>query len=149
MAKCIFQSGVENMNANVQESLGERKNPGVWWCGAHLLPQIQMRVPDKRWEDTFRRSYPAFRPKVDAESSIAADTRILPLSFQWRPISGDILLVKGIATASDMLLPLKLSGAWKNSSLAFCRFQLLSIACTALQFRRLQRLLRCRGCAPC
>jgi hypothetical protein len=31
--------------------------------GAHLLLQIRTRVLDEEWENTFRRSYPAFRPE--------------------------------------------------------------------------------------
>jgi hypothetical protein len=32
--------------------------------GAHLLLQIRTRVLDEQWEHTFRRWYPAFRPKA-------------------------------------------------------------------------------------
>ena len=36
--------------------------------GAHLLLQIRTRVLNEEWEDTFRRCYPGFRPKVQAQS---------------------------------------------------------------------------------
>ena len=36
--------------------------------GAHLLLQIRTRVLNEEWEDTFRRWYPGFRPRAQAQS---------------------------------------------------------------------------------
>ena len=37
--------------------------------GAHPLLQIQTRVFDEGWENTFRRWYPAFRPQEPAKKA--------------------------------------------------------------------------------
>ena len=47
--------------------------------GAHLLLQIRTRVLDEEWENTFRRWYPGFRPRAQAEKSL--DPENLPLSY--------------------------------------------------------------------
>ena len=43
----------------------KRQQMGWSQHGAHLLLQIRTRVLNEEWEDTFRRWYPAFRPRVD------------------------------------------------------------------------------------
>jgi hypothetical protein len=40
--------------------------------GAHLLLQIRTRVLNEEWENTFRKWYPVFRLRVEAEVKKAA-----------------------------------------------------------------------------
>ena len=44
------------------------KHQHMQWSqrGAHLLLQVRTRVLNEEWENTFRRWYPAFRPRAEA-----------------------------------------------------------------------------------
>jgi hypothetical protein len=60
------------VNQVVSKGMAKRQQMGWSQRGAHLLLQIRTRVLNEEWENTFRRWYPAFRPKVEAEVNNAA-----------------------------------------------------------------------------
>jgi len=60
------------VNQVVSKRMVKRQQMGWSQRGAHLLLQIRTRVLNEEWENTFRRWYPAFRPRVDGEVSNAA-----------------------------------------------------------------------------
>jgi len=55
------------VNQVVSKRMAKRQQMGWSQRGAHLLLQIRTRVLNEEWENTFRRWYSAFRPRVDAE----------------------------------------------------------------------------------
>ena len=59
------------VNQVVSKRIVKRQQIGWGQRGAHLLLQIRTRVLNEEWENTFRRWYPAFRPRVDGEVSNA------------------------------------------------------------------------------
>ena len=60
------------VNQVVSKRMVKRQQMGWSQRGAHLLLQIRTRVLNEEWENTFRRWYPAFRPRVDCEVNNAA-----------------------------------------------------------------------------
>jgi hypothetical protein len=60
------------VNQVVSKRMVKRQQMAWSQRGAHLLLQIRTRVLNEEWENTFRRWYPAFRPRVDAEVSNVA-----------------------------------------------------------------------------
>jgi hypothetical protein len=60
------------VNQVVSKRMVKRQQMAWSQRGAHLLLQIRTRVLNEEWENTFRRWYPAFRPRVDGEVSNAA-----------------------------------------------------------------------------
>jgi hypothetical protein len=60
------------VNQVVSKRMAKHQQMGWSQRGAHLLLQIRTRALNGEWENTFRRWYPAFRPRVDAEVNTAA-----------------------------------------------------------------------------
>jgi hypothetical protein len=60
------------VNQVVSKRMVKQRQMGWSRRGAHLPLQIRTRVLNEEWENTFRRWYPAFRPKVEAEAKNAA-----------------------------------------------------------------------------
>ena len=60
------------VNQVISQRMVKQQQMGWSQRGAHLLLQIRTRVLNEEWENTFRRWYPAFRPKVEAEAKNAA-----------------------------------------------------------------------------
>jgi hypothetical protein len=60
------------VNQVVSKRMVKRQQMAWSQRGAHLLLQIRTRVLNEEWENTFRKWYPAFRPRVDAEVNNAA-----------------------------------------------------------------------------
>ena len=60
------------VNQVVSKRMVKRQQMAWSQRGAHLLLQIRTRVLNEEWEDSFRRWYPAFRPRVDAKVNNAA-----------------------------------------------------------------------------
>jgi hypothetical protein len=56
----------------VSKRMVKRQQMGWSQRGAHLLLQIRTRVLNQEWENTFRRWYQGFRPRVEAEVNNAA-----------------------------------------------------------------------------
>jgi hypothetical protein len=59
----IASGFVESINQVVSKRMVKKQQMGWSPRGAHLLLQVRTRVLDERWENTFRRWYPDFRPK--------------------------------------------------------------------------------------
>ena len=60
------------VNQVVSKRMVKKQQMGWSQRGAHLLLQIRTHVLDEEWESTFRRWYPAFRPRIDPEVNNAA-----------------------------------------------------------------------------
>lgn len=60
------------VNQVISKRMVKQQQRGWSQRGAHLLLQIRTRVLNEEWENTFRKWYPAFRPKVQAEAKNAA-----------------------------------------------------------------------------
>ncbi len=60
------------VNQVVSKRMVKRQQMGWSQRGAHLLLQIRTRVLNQEWENTFRRWYPGFRPRVEAKVNNAA-----------------------------------------------------------------------------
>ena len=69
IASGLVESAV---NQVISKRMAKHQQMGWSQRGAHLLLQIRTRVLDEEWENTFRRWYPAFRPKIEAEVKNAA-----------------------------------------------------------------------------
>ncbi len=69
----IASSFVESaVNQVVSKRMAKRQQMQWSQRGAHLLLQVRTRVLDDEWENTFRRWYPAFRPRAEAAEKKAA-----------------------------------------------------------------------------
>lgn len=60
------------VNQVVSKRMAKRQQMQWSQRGAHLLLQVRTRVLDDEWENTFRRWYPAFRPRAAAPEKKAA-----------------------------------------------------------------------------
>ena len=67
-------SGFVESAVNQVVSKRMAKHQQMQWSqrGAHLLLQVRTQVLNEEWENTFRRWYPAFRPKVEVAAKKAA-----------------------------------------------------------------------------
>ena len=45
--------------------VGDRKNPGVWWCGALLQPKTRVWVLGDEWQNSLRDAIGESYPRVD------------------------------------------------------------------------------------